>query len=446
MCSHQPNLALADPAVTSVGSGIGLSSVSARFPEDPVLETKPCRRSNARAKLWELPDKYHCPIIGTCLHVEELRRIADKAGYVADHQLSDFAVHVSFVSVADQRRHPLAKAAQKLLEKKHAIAVRRFSRAKNADQLVALWEEAVAAGQVPGAFWALMTHSKCNPDVCTLAYETVHMLSHQVGAGLITDARLLADTRAELSKVREESLKDLQRARDALEKRDRQIASLNKRLAETRDQTRDLDLARRKIADLESDQALARLSEGLRQLEAEVEGLRRSETRAHHEAETWRHHHDESQAALERTAVELAESQSAVRVLEQVLMGDSSSDTGCERCSANGRSAGCGACLDLAGRRVLCVGGRSSLTPYYRSLVDRCNGELIHHDGGLEDSRQRLETLLSAADVIVCPADCVSHDAYLRAKRYCKRTAKPCVLLKSSGVASFARALEQVAA
>lgn len=84
--------------------------------------------------------------------------------------------------------------------------------------------------------------------------------------------------------------------------------------------------------------------------------------------------------------------------------------------------------------------------PKYRSLVDRYNGEMVHHDGGVEDSRQRLEALLCAADVVVCPADGMSHDAYLKAKRYRKRTAKPCVLLKSSGVGSFARALEQIAA
>ena len=91
------------------------------------------------------------------------------------------------------------------------------------------------------------------------------------------------------------------------------------------------------------------------------------------------------------------------------------------------------------------MGGRSSLASHYRSLVNRFNGEFVHHDGGLEDSRQRLESLLAAADVVICPANYVSHDAYLRAKRFCKRNDKALVLLKSAGVASFARALEQVA-
>jgi hypothetical protein len=53
--------------------------------------------------------------------------------------------------------------------------------------------------------------------------------------------------------------------------------------------------------------------------------------------------------------------------------------------------------------------------------------------------------MLAAADAVVCPADCVSHDAYYRVKRFCKRHGKPCVLLNGSGLSAFARALERVA-
>jgi len=91
------------------------------------------------------------------------------------------------------------------------------------------------------------------------------------------------------------------------------------------------------------------------------------------------------------------------------------------------------------------VGGRSHVIDHYREIVARCNGEFDHHDGGIEDKPQRLNALLSSADVVICAIDCVSHDAYNRSKRFCKRFAKPCVLLRSSGVSTFARALEQVA-
>jgi hypothetical protein len=78
-------------------------------------------------------------------------------------------------------------------------------------------------------------------------------------------------------------------------------------------------------------------------------------------------------------------------------------------------------------------------------LVLRCNGRFEHHDGGLEDSRRRLETKLAAADAVICPTDCVSHDAYYRTKRLCKRHGKPCILLNGSGLSPFARALQSLA-
>jgi len=31
-------------------------------------------------KLWELHHKFHCPVIGTCLHVDELRKLASGSG------------------------------------------------------------------------------------------------------------------------------------------------------------------------------------------------------------------------------------------------------------------------------------------------------------------------------------------------------------------------------
>jgi hypothetical protein len=59
------------------------------------------RRKNNRRKLWDVPAEYHCPIIGTCLHVEELRQIARKAGNSLDPRSSDYQLHVRFVAAAD---------------------------------------------------------------------------------------------------------------------------------------------------------------------------------------------------------------------------------------------------------------------------------------------------------------------------------------------------------
>ncbi len=99
--------------------------------------------------------------------------------------------------------------------------------------------------------------------------------------------------------------------------------------------------------------------------------------------------------------------------------------------------------VDLCGRRVAYVGGRSGIVGHFRTLVERLNGHFIHHDGGKEDHEGQLGRILGQADVVLCPVDCVSHRASLRAKQFCKRTAKPFVPLRTAGLSSFVTGLRR---
>jgi len=104
-----------------------------------------------------------------------------------------------------------------------------------------------------------------------------------------------------------------------------------------------------------------------------------------------------------------------------------------------------GPCLDFGGRRLLCVGGRANLVAQYRALVERAGGVFEWHDGGREEAVSRLPDLLARQDAVICPADCVSHSAYYQLKRYCKLSGTPCLMLKGSGLGSFAEGLRRLA-
>ncbi|MDN5880752.1 MAG: DUF2325 domain-containing protein [Nitrosospira sp.] len=102
--------------------------------------------------------------------------------------------------------------------------------------------------------------------------------------------------------------------------------------------------------------------------------------------------------------------------------------------------------LDLAGRCILCVGGRAKLYPEYRRLVETSGGSLLIYRSGLKNDADILSTLFDCADMVVCPADCVNHDAYFAVKRYCKRSGKACVLLDRSNLPTFRKGVETLAA
>jgi hypothetical protein len=407
------------------------------------------RSPTARRKLWEIAHKHHCPVIGTCLQVDELRHVAKKTGCTSRHCLSDYEVHVAFVSAASEK-NALSVALQRLLERKYATAVRRFARAKSGDDLERLWDEALAEGQVQGALWAIMTHPHADAEMCALAYADVHMLSHQIGAGLSADREALTTARENLARLRRERDAERERMARKLSDRDAQIARLEHRLQQLGDVDQQLAAARKQIALLESDAERQRPRAELRRLTADLRAVRKRAEMAEAEMEKQQRRADVAEQRRDALHAELADREQTIHALERLLTrpeGEGEGDGGgcdgdCAQC-ANRATTING--VDLCGRRILCVGGRGSLNSHYRDLVQRCNGRLIRHDGGLEDSRQRLEALLSSADAVVCPADCVSHDAYLRTKRYCKRNDKPCVLLERSGVGAFAKALSQLA-
>ncbi|WP_133512096.1 DUF2325 domain-containing protein [Candidatus Thiosymbion oneisti] len=391
-----------------------------------------------RRKLWDLPGKFHCQIIGTCLEVSELRRIAAKGGHSSEQPISDYGVHSSFVAAAEGK-NSLSIGAHKALEKKYAAHVRHFTKAKEEAAVIAMWQTALAEGQAPGAFWALMTHPKSGERAISLAYEDMHMLSHQIGTGRHVDLEALTEVRGELRALRARYEETVRRTHLQLEDKARRIQVLQERLSETEGSQAQLDDAQTRLRTLESGQELADLRQRVERLEPALADADHRHAQARVQIREWQERYHGLETRTRQLEVALAERSAECLAMENLLLREIAPD--CEDCD----SASCANCPDLAERQILCIGGRSNLAEHYRALVDRFNGRFMHHDGGMEDNRRRLDAMLATADAVVCPTDCVSHNAYSRAKRLCKRQGKPCILLPSSGISSFARALEQVA-
>ncbi|MEQ1816938.1 MAG: DUF2325 domain-containing protein [Nitrosomonas sp.] len=99
----------------------------------------------------------------------------------------------------------------------------------------------------------------------------------------------------------------------------------------------------------------------------------------------------------------------------------------------------------LAGRSVLCVGGRIKLYPEYRRLIENSCGSFIAFHGDTNDRLDNLPKLLEDTDMIICPVDCVNHNAFFIVKHYCLHSGKPCVLLDRSEVDTFDTGIHMLA-
>lgn len=384
-------------------------------------ETAPGRRS----KLWEIPAAYHCAIVGTCLPLGELRRLARRAGIEEADSASDYELHHAAVNLA-RERNTLSELVHKALETRYVTEVRQYSQCRTAQEIQAQWRDSLVRGAVAGAVWALMSHARAVEELRDLVSQDVHMLSHQCGASSRADLRRLRELERETTELRELAERQRKIFDAKLQDRTRAVNALEQRAAAAADIEIKLRATEARFSEVENGSATSQAGCRTPHVQRAAELARRSRESAQRDARC---------RDLERELEETRRERDAAKDELRVLCAELSRPDVCPR-----------ECGDLAGRRVLCVGGRTGSVEQYRALVERWSGGFVHHDGGLEHNARRLHSLLGSADAVICETTHVSHGAYYVVKRFCKQHGKPCVLLKNSGLASFLSGLEAIAA
>jgi len=379
------------------------------------------RAKGRRAKLWELNGNMFCSIVGTSLTLDDLHAISKKLGLRFPPDMQAYELHGYFVREAGHR-DAAGRMMQKRLDRRHQQAIGRFSRLSGEAALAAAWDECREAGNIPGPYWALMTHPETSDALITRAFGEVHMLSHMVGASNRGDL----NRKSRLQTDNERLSTELHAMRKRLNEADAQIQDLQRRLVDEETRAREQQHRADAIAGVlrETEQTLEAVRRGDEQARAdqEIASLRRTVSDLEHRLRLSETLADERKQALGRLNAERTEPDAS-----DAAMDDDDPD------------------IDLDGRRIVYVGGRSGAMGHFRSVVEQANGVFIHHDGGMEDKIARLPRTLEQGDTVVCPVDCVSHSACQLAKKFCKRNDCPFVLLRSSGLSSFVNALNEIA-
>ncbi|MES2933366.1 MAG: DUF2325 domain-containing protein [Pseudomonadota bacterium] len=385
----------------------------------------PPTQGSRRRRMWDLPRECHCPVVGVCLPLATLRKLVSKS--LGGKALADdYEIHVGAVAECS-RRNLLSEALQSELEQRYSSTVRDFKAAKTGHAVAQLWIKSIAHGDVAGAFWAALTHPRCDAVLQEMLVRDMHMLQHQAGASMRVDVsrfNLLIEENAilarELGKVQERSTR-------LINDKAAEIDRLNTQLFQARADSigkdssisflqADLVALRASVPDLEP---RARLQKKIEQM-----GLRQGELEAQlHE--------------LRQKLVSASKAQDAAKV---EALNPSAADATAPPRPARVIPI---AKAHLGQKTVLCVGGRSGNVATYRDLIERIGGRFAHHDGGLEDNQNLLNASLQAADLVICQTGCISHNDYWRVKDFCKRTGKRCVFVENPSASSLARGLEQ---
>lgn len=379
-----------------------------------------------RRRIWELPYQCHCPVVGVCMPLGTLRQLVNKTlgGQVL---ADDYETHVGTVAECG-RRNRLSELLQNDLEHRYARTIQKFKLAKTREALAQLWTNAVQQGDVAGAFWAALTHPRCDDALQEILCRDMHMLQHQAGACVRADLNkfnsLLEENAIltrELGRVQERN------TRLTVEKAG-EIERLNAQIVQLRAQNIGKDTS---IAFLMED--LAALTASIPELELRARLQKKNEqlivrqTALETHISELRKNLAFATKSLDIIQSEHAQLRHADNVEQQIVRTIPIA-------------------VQLHQKAVLCVGGRSGNIANYRDIIERVGGRFAHHDGGLEDNSNLLDSSLAAADLVICQTACISHNAYWRVKDFCKRTGKRCVFVENPSASSLERGLEQCTA
>lgn len=373
-----------------------------------------------RKKLWDLPQKLYCPIVGVCLPLASLRLLVKKI-YLGSEKADDYALHVGVISECSHK-NPLTVSLQKELEQRYELKIKQYKLAKSKLAVAQLWQHAIEQGDVTGAFWAAATHPHCDAELHDVLYKDMHMLQHQAGACVRADLNKFnavmnenATLAKELAKVQERVTRQM--AEKAVEFEQLKLTNLQ---ATTQLISKDCEISALKT-DLIAFKGAFSEGESLNRLQKRIDQLQLREF----------------------------EQLSLIKELKQKLLVTTSVatnqtlPTSIPKESISNRVIPI--VVQLEQKSVLCVGGRSGKIASYKNIIERVGGRFAHHDGGLEDNQHLLETSLAAADLVICQTGCISHNAYWRVKDFCKRTGKQCVFVENPSASSLERGLKQFA-
>ena len=375
----------------------------------PVRPVRPGRR-----RLWQLPAELRAFVVGLGLPPATLRRTAEQA-LARLHRVrvalggADADVLASVLCDLGSR-NAVAEAVQAQLVQRHAAALARVAGLRTAEALREAWCAALAGGpgaDVPGSAWALLTHP----------------LGAALDDGLLIDLRgwAFAQARARVDQASAE-------------------AGLRQAALQAR---------------AEADTLRLRLQQEQAAWAREREAQARELARLRGECAAWREAAGRAQPAAPVAPVvaaavpEPATRPRPPRVVPLVAAPHAHGQVPRPPAEAPGPAPEPGGPHEAAGtptprlqgRRVLCVGGMPGAQDRYRRLVETAGAEFDFHDGGLEQGLHRLDRQLGAADLVVCQAGCLNHEAYRRVKGHCRRADKTCLFVERPSLAHFARTL-----
>ncbi|MCK9314029.1 MAG: DUF2325 domain-containing protein [Methanocorpusculum sp.] len=338
----------------------------------------------------------------------------------------DYEIHALFANNL-YTENKLSRIVNSHLDKKYRVEIARYA-GLSEQELLPVWKERLAAGDIYGLYWVLLTNRRLSEETFNLVVGEVHMMSHLNG-GICRHERMqlqqLEDDKKKLklrlrqSKSRQrEWVEELEAARVCIGKLEKQVQELQAKTA-NKEESKDYQtmLASLKAENDKLHVKLAETSSKCRDYKEQFRQLSRDN------------------ADLQRQV--LQQQETIVQLCREIKML-----VGC-RCYNVSLPGVSGEKEESKKGKLLLVGGNCGLNPHYRDLAENMGWEYRHHDGSLNGGRQSLVEMLKWSDLILCSLDINSHGAVHCVKDVAGKLNKEYRLLGTSSLSGVVQALEE---
>ena len=379
----------------------------------------------SQQKSWMIKLYFKCPVIGTCLSLEEQRKILKKTGY-STRNLSAFRIHQTLVDSLENENDISTRIDAYLNRKFH----RYISKYLYLDESSFLkeWKVHFEKGEIEGLLWVAATRADLSLSAIWSIFGDIHMQMHFSSEQNRKERQNLAYQKEENRKISQrldEVIRINRSFKKEKERIERELTELQRANLILEKEKREIEV---ELSELRGKSSTETLQAENCQLQAKVEELSEAIKDDKQKVKFLKDQNNKLFLKLKRQRQINSDLRKEVdRVTNQISTSDQSDDKY--------------PFSDLEHKRVLIVGGMTKLKTFYRKLIEEKGGIFEYHDGYMNGGSNGLESKLRGADVVLCPVNCNSHAACSMVKTLGKKFRKDVHMLANSSLSTISQAL-----
>ena len=388
-----------------------------------------------RKKIWEIPDQFHCSILGCCLLTEQVRIILKKNNYTGWSADSDYKIHGKVISAA-AAENKISILLNQSLDRTASREIKELQSVSESFKLIEKWLDVKNGSKCTRYYWAIMSHPLLDNVLMKVLFGDFHILTHTALNRLCNSEKEnkdLVKKNIRLKEKIETYKKELEMSKNScISSESSSIEVYEKQIKAYEMEINKYD---HKTGQLENDLQeklfiIKKYEDEIKKINRRIEDLEMNEMLR-----------EEKMLFLKD---ELQQFTSGTSFDDKLSQDDECACFDDDKCKYKKEIDLISCSVNLENKTVLLVGGRKKIKEYCREIVETGRGIFIHHDGGLEDSKKKLSSTAHKADIVICALDCISHSACKSMKRMCKKENKNILYLKNTAVNTLSEQIRAV--